>query len=511
MSGGEDFDDAGLALQVQQFFDEWHYRLLASYMADNWDRQQGVLKAIELFEVCGTVLSQEEKNQLVNMEESAMIWELVQKMPLGLKKTIGHFLLQVQLVLSTTTRVRGVLDEGSEEEVAKVMEDGDLGISQNILKQAVIEASAEIGEINKVKHGWESCMKDRVGRLSRCAEEADAAATELRKVQVALDSFGKDQNSKSKSVLNNLSSGQEGTFIKTIFMAWSGWLIKFKSEKDIHDKFRKQIKDLEKAFMDYKEANLSNVRSVLMKNAAAGDGALLTEVVRMWKGEVDLSKERAGEADALAAAEGRLSGMKAQQKDNAKKSLLKMTAGTENALLDLTQEAWHNFVVMEKKTREENEKLEETQKKLAEFKASKGEQATSVIQRFQAGSEMGVVTACWAVWAEEWKSAKKSAELDQAMKASNDRFAMLNGRQKGAANSLASSCGDLGEENDLVQIFLNWATEAKVERIYAHYSGRLEGKKQKMEAVQGMFKRFADQLEQGIQSPRSQRKGAAKQ
>eukprot|EP00435_Cladocopium_sp_Y103_P056821 s187_g19.t1 len=176
----DEVDDVTVGLMVQQFLDEWHFRVLHSGLAYAWDRPEALIKAMDIFEAAGMRITLEEKEQLANLEEDWMIEGLVQRMPgamfLGCrghasyrKKTIEHFLLQLQLVLSTATR------EGSPDEIAKIMEDGDTGITQ---QEIVTEAGREVGELQGIHYSWETSMAGRIARLIRCSEDADNAAIE---------------------------------------------------------------------------------------------------------------------------------------------------------------------------------------------------------------------------------------------------------------------------------------------------------------------------------------------
>merc|ERR1719235_2682122 len=91
------------------------------------------------------------------------------------------------------------------------------------------------------------------------------------------------------------------------------------------------------------------------------------------------------------------------------------------------------------------------------------------------------------------------------------RFKSLAQKQSGNAKSVASRCHQQEEENMMMVFFYAWSTMAREEHIIKHYGGKLDQKKHQLEAVQTMFRSFANQLEQGIgNTPRSQRKSAGR-
>jgi len=122
-------------------------------------------------------------------------------------------------------------------------------------------------------------------------------------------------------------------------------------------------------------------------------------------------------------------------------------------------------------------------------------------------TDTGLLHSVFNTWAEDFREEKQGAEMEAAIQKSTQKFSSLNQRQKGAASGTAGRANEMLEENILGQIFINWATEARIEAVIKVFSGKLDAKKHQLEAVQSMFKNFADRLEQGIgNSPRSQRK-----
>jgi len=62
----------------------------------------------------------------------------------------------------------------------------------------------------------------------------------------------------------------------------------------------------------------------------------------------------------------------------------------------------------------------------------------------------------------------------------------------------------------LYKIFQDWKTQAKLDRLIGYYGSKMDQKKHQLDAVQSMFKSFANQLESGISTtPRSGKKGAS--
>merc|ERR1719327_2364349 len=99
-----------------------------------------------------------------------MIAAMVKKMPMSARQSFEHFVLQLQLVISTTTQVRHALDEGNSEEVARCFEGGEMGPGQQILKQSIVEAGKQIHAAITNQKSWKANTETRLTRL-RSANE----------------------------------------------------------------------------------------------------------------------------------------------------------------------------------------------------------------------------------------------------------------------------------------------------------------------------------------------------
>merc|ERR1719222_406454 len=128
----------------------------------------------------------------------------------------------------------------------------------------------------------------------------------------------------------------------------------------------------------------------------------------------------------------------------------------------------------------------------------KKEEAKSVLQRMVGASDSGLIFNVWNAWREDFMAEKKARELEQTMKAHQEQFSLLKSRQKDSAGCTAMKASELTDLNVLMQIFMNWATEVQVSKVVDHYGEKLHGKREKLQAVHSMFKRFADQLESGV-------------
>mmetsp|Transcript_25268 Transcript_25268/g.58880 ORF Transcript_25268/g.58880 Transcript_25268/m.58880 type:complete len:533 (+) Transcript_25268:98-1696(+) len=502
-------DDVSTALKVQQFMDEWYYRCIHSGLAAEWDRERCAVAALELFELQGVTFDKADKEPLSAQDDDTFIEAVVKRMPEDVRRTFEHFALQLQLVMSAASRVRCALDEGTPGEVARIMEEGDQGVNSQILKQSIMEATLEVGEIREIHDSWEASMSRRLSRLGQCHYEMQMSQQELNKLNVQLGSFGKDQNSKSKAVLLGIASQSEKTLMQTVFKAWWAHKVKYFADKAMHDKFQKEIEDTQKALVDYKHAQVSNVRDVLTRTADASDRALLVECLRVWTKDIQDEKENRVFKASAQDAHRRMGNLKSAQKENAKKSMMRLVVANDENVRNTAFQAWVQYHDEVRKTREFEVLVKQQQDKLQDFVKKKSNEAKGVLSKMAGSSDTGLMHAALQAWVEDWKNAQKQREMEEYVQGQNAKLASYSRRAKASADTTAQRGNWMESDNVTMQIFMNWQTEARLGRLIRFYTGQMDAKGKQLEAVQTMFKSFATQLEHGISTtPRTTKKSS---
>eukprot|EP00403_Amphidinium_massartii_P048847 CAMPEP_0178460934 /NCGR_PEP_ID=MMETSP0689_2-20121128/49007_1 /TAXON_ID=160604 /ORGANISM="Amphidinium massartii, Strain CS-259" /LENGTH=532 /DNA_ID=CAMNT_0020087669 /DNA_START=33 /DNA_END=1627 /DNA_ORIENTATION=+ len=507
LEDGARIDDATIALQLQQFLDEWHYRVLHANLGYTQDRNECAKKAMDILEFSGIELSRHEKEQLAEADEDAMVDYLVQKMPADCRQGFEHFALQLQLVISTSTRIRHAIDDNLKEDIQKVMEDVDQGITQQILKQVVVEAGTEIGQLRDLHDGWQRPTDARVQRLNAASWEADRLQEELAMVRSKLAGFGKEQNAKSKKMLTSMAGNNEKALLQACMSAWVSDHEQYKLDKDIHEKFRKQIADAEAKLKGHKMGNLSQIGGLMEQRSTTAKNELLADVMKIWLDEVKQAKANAKLEQEQKILAEKMAKEKNKQQANKMKVMKRLAAGKDGTLLVFCLQAWQAGVKEAQQDKELAGAVAQAEAQLKEYMKKKSSEARGVLNKVAGGSDSALLHMCTKAWGEVIQEVKRNRVLDQEVKSVENKQKALSKRQKASAKGV---CERLNKEEDLNfigHVFYQWQTEAKLERLYKHYQGMLNAKKDQLDAVQQMFKSFATQLEAGISNtPRSQRK-----
>jgi replicative superfamily II helicase len=228
------FDHASVCMMLQQFLDEWYFRVLHAQVANDMDRYQALDIALQMIELHLEVSFPPDARQrlLQTDDETEMVQQLVSLMSMESRETFEHFALQLQLIVASTTRVRRALDLDDWDAVAVSMEAADqTGITQQILKQAVVEAGVEVAELKGRQESWAKNTEFRINRLARMEHDAKNAERELIQIEAQLGGFGGSQNAKSKKALMGVANQNDKALCQTIFSSWLQWIVKARSEK----------------------------------------------------------------------------------------------------------------------------------------------------------------------------------------------------------------------------------------------------------------------------------------
>lgn len=281
--------------------------------------------------------------------------------------------------------------------------------------------------------------------------------------------------------------------------------------QSIHDKFKKQISDAEEALLQFKAKQLHISRSMLTRGAAQGDSAIMMEVLRFWYRYV-IEEGHTREMDKkLEEAQKRLADARQSARDASKAVMARMSAGNDKTLVSLCWQSWIACMDELRMDKEIDKLAKKSEEQFKAYMAKKSAEARGVLDRMAGSSDSGILHNVLSYWCDEVKESKRQRQMEEHMQANNERFKSLNINQKKNARSVVSKANLQEEENFMLNFWFAWSTEAAVQRVIRNYGAKLDQKKHQLDAVQTMFRSFANQLEQGIgNTPRTQRKSAGR-
>lgn len=187
--------------------------------------------------------------------------------------------------------------------------------------------------------------------------------------------------------------------------------------------------------------------------------------------------------------------------------MARLAEGSETGLKSMCFQAWSTTTEETKHEKNTSAKTMQMQKQLQEMKKKSGAGSKSVLSRLAGSNDTGLIHMTFTAWLDDYKASKKQRDFDEVVTSSNQKFARLRTTQKGKAQNVSERAAELEQINLMMNVFMNWHSEVKMDRLIRHYSGKMENKKHQLEAVRQMFNRFANELGDISNTPRKGNRG----
>lgn len=490
---------ASVKYVVCQFLEDNHYDMLAEALSTRWDRLHSLSAAMKLMEQYGVILKPEEVEKLSEMDEMQQINALVMKMPQQSNEQFQHFFLQLQLIVSTATRVRRALEEGKPEQVEEALNDAEsTGIAPYILKMAIVQAGSEVSGLKRTLEAFIKECDAKMSKLIRGQEDAMTAQKKLAAAQAQLSQFTTSGNEKAKKVLMSLAGGSSSAMKASTFHGWAGYTRQMKQEASIRAEYEERIEEAERRLIEYKAQQISNIRGVLMKKVGEEQQLLIQECFKTFKDLLEEKKWNAENAAKVAELEAKIAATAASQKEGQMKLMMRMGSDNDTNITMAALQAWIQFSVEYKKDKETEDRVKAAEQEVQAFLKGKSDSAKQLLNKMSSGTDSGLVTMVWQAWVQLHEEEKQQREMEDILNNSAGRFGAFSDRNADSAKKAMSKATYHVEYMCYLRTFNAWRLEAKTEKTYGAFQGKIDAKKQQLMGVQQMFRNFAQQLESGL-------------
>lgn len=490
--------DSTLCLQLQQFFDDYTFRITHCSLGKQWSKKKALTVALELFRMNGVALTPEDVEWLSSNDEY-MMPVIVRKMPFSLRENFERLSTQLNMLVHTAERMRTSLEAKDEAKFEELMEEQDTAsIKEQILKEAVIQASREVSDVLRCQDTWVKSMERRLDRLSRSAEMAEKAQRQLLMVETSLEQFHDQVAAKSKKALMGFATHNTANLLAAVFANWGGITIKGKQEREYRRAFEAEIVAKETMLIQMKERSLASVKNALNRKAREGDDSLLYHIIHEWKDQVGSDIREAEEKKQLAELEASIGAQNDRQRVSAKKVMARMGDGNDEAVASMAFAAWAKGIQDLKADREIEEGAKAIEDKLKAYKDAAREKTAGVMKSMGAATDTSLLTNSVQGWAAYVKESKAARDVENTLMGAENKFKMLNSRQKGNATKMQTRVNEQMKQVLLAKTLGSWQLEAKLHHVEKYYTAKIEGKRKQLGSVQTLFKSFAKQLEEGL-------------
>jgi len=480
---------------------EKHWTRIGEALANRWDRFQSLTAAIKLMEQHGVKLTPQEEERLSQMNESQMIETLVMKMPQQSKEEFQNFFLQLQLIVSTAMRVRQALEAGQPGMVEQALNDADsTGIAEYTLKMAIVQAGVETLNLQRQHEGWARDAEAKMSRLVRGQEEAAMAKARLAKAQSQLAVYTTAQNEHIKKVLMTFAGGSATALMHGVFSGWNQYTKKMVQENMIYEEYRERLEFAEKRLFTARSDSLKLIAGVMEKKGAASEEALLAEVFHAWADDYWEAKNAEDQARQVAEMEARLQALNSRQADQAKKVMARMGAMADFGMRDICFHEWANFHKEYKKNKEFEDRVKDSENRIAQFMKDKSSGAKSILAKAAGATDTGLLHATITAWYQYYLDEKRSNEMALQMQQNANKFSLFGDRFKSGATNVMETAAEHNITMLNLKVMSAWKLATKVDQLLREHGIKIDGKRQQLMGVQQMFRNFAVQLETSIRS-----------
>eukprot|EP00930_Biecheleria_cincta_P069284 TRINITY_DN57035_c0_g1_i1.p1 TRINITY_DN57035_c0_g1~~TRINITY_DN57035_c0_g1_i1.p1 ORF type:complete len:526 (+),score=139.29 TRINITY_DN57035_c0_g1_i1:101-1678(+) len=488
-------------LVVRTFLEQKHYRKLHRILGEHWSGQHSLSAVVRLMEAHGMKVSPEEEQRLAALPEDRMIDSLVSRMPQQSREEYEHFFLQLSFIASTTTRLRAALETGNADVIEEALESAEnVGVLPFLVKMAVAQAGAEVKSMGELHEKWLAETDARMAPLLQAQATSMSVQKALAQAKAVIASYHDNAKEKAQAVLFGMLTAGEDALTHTSFIGWRDYAKRMKREQEIREEYQDQLEKAQKKLTDYKEAQLQSVRHVLMSGVEENSRALVGKCFAAMLDEVRQAKfnrEHSAEVEVL---QKKLQEFSTESAAKAKAVMQKMNEGNIESLRVMTFKAWVESVHLGKQEKEAMAKVDEAQKKVAEFMASQTEGARSVMQRMLQSNDSGLVCSAFQGWKDVLKEERAAAVMEQTMSAKAAQLAGFSNRNKMTALSASTRAASLADSEMLAFCVCLWKRETKVEIVRRRGKDKNERRKKDLIGVKGLFRTFADELESSLKA-----------
>lgn len=486
-------------LQLQQFLDDWHYRLMNSSTGRSWTRPMALTAALDILAINGVQITPEEIGVLSLMEDSHLLRFLIDRMPEIVRENFHYLTSELQFLLSNATRIRKVVDSGEETEIQAVLEELDTKpMGQQILKRAVVQASKEVAHLKSCQKTWVSNMEERLDRLTHATQVADQGKEDLVKVEEKLGPFPSESRAKFRTVLETATEIATRTQLQFCFNHWLAQAKRTQAEKKTREDFEKRIATVEQDIADFKARAKNAAHQFLERKAKQDTEELLCEVLKMWRSQVSHGKRMRASQEGLAELDRGFSEKRQVCKKHVTQVLSRVAETSSSELLSLVFTTWFWSTEEGKKAKDLDLAVAEAETAMRLTMAKRKGHAYEVVQKMFTATATGLLTAVWQGWVQAVQESEHGVVSPKSLDHELHYLKGLKASYSYNACMVQDRMGTQIELNLCLRALYAWQTEAKVNRVDKYYTQKMESKRKQLNSVQSLFKRFAKELEEGL-------------
>lgn len=481
--------------QMQQFVDGWYGNMTHAGLALCWNRKRSCKEALDVLSAMGIQCPAPE--EAYAMEEEALVAMLVDKAPVDVRHSLRHVTKGLLQAAADIGAVRKGVEAGNADFFVASVEDASHGAGQMILRRAVESAAKEAAKIVKCTLSWHAATEARIAQLTKAKEEAETLMHNLKAVESQLTAFKQCQAKKSASALMAFCGNQTKTQLKAAWGAWFETAQASKSERCIHDKWRAEHDSRMMIVKQLRERHSADIMKAMAWKICEDVCSLLEVIMSEWRKVVeDIHNQE--NIRKVNEARSRMEALKAQKRASTLRVIAESCFMANESLVVKGFEALRHFSEGCKRERAKQSSIQALQVSCKAKLDGKKSNAKTVLVELCKRSADSLAMLTFQSWSLEVQEYRRSRELDDAMRKSDQKLSMLRSRQHTCAAGVDSRLTQRLNMMLMVQVMSAWLLVVKTQNMERGFVSRLEKKRQQLNGVQTLFTAFAAQLDSSL-------------
>eukprot|EP00439_Symbiodinium_sp_Y106_P081025 s643_g19.t3 len=450
--------------------------------------------ALQVLALNGVPIRAEEIPNLVQADEEVMIYEVIDRIPEGLREGFEHLTLELIVVVTSAARMRTTIENNDPGPIQALLEEeSGTAFGQSTIKRAILQAATEVAKTMR-------CKDQSLLVVEACGPSC------LQCLKIAqLNDLPEQRTHKAKQALMGFVGTNKQALKEAAWASWHGAMLRGKGERNLRERYTRE--EAETALADFKAPQTS----------ATFTDKLVLRIVLQQKAE-------AWTADRVQALQITIGRTAKDMCSKLKQVMMRMLLDYQGASTSAAFAAWVQFSEAYKKDKDFEDSVKKFEGQMKAYMEKKKEDAKLMLSRVSAATDTGLLQQSFMAWKLgcNWRfgvipgsrifsynalhipvtgyafDGKKLRELEDQVDGNDDSVVYIKTVHREIGSSVSGLAGDQIDLNSMYQCWMAWQIEAKTKRIDKYYSVKIDSKRKQLASVQMLFKSFAEELDAGL-------------
>ncbi|CAJ1350481.1 unnamed protein product [Effrenium voratum] len=225
-----------------------------------------------------------------------------------------------------------------------------------------------------------------------------AAKKKLAAANATMRNNAVGQNEKAKKVLGTFLHGSTKSTLKSILASWVCMTRRQRIEGAVHQEYKDKLERLQKQLRCCKRDQLTQVRTLFMRQSEAGMDQMKRELFASWRDEVEELKIAKDMLQEVKMIEEKLGSLKVDQATRMSNIIESVAANANTCLVTACIRAWQGELGEAKKDLELETWLKTSERRMKQMRQANKDLALANCERASAQFDEGLLSMAMRTW-----------------------------------------------------------------------------------------------------------------